>query len=45
MVTWIDDAHAIHPKMQGHTGGCIYFGKLVVHAKYTKNKYNKISKC
>ena len=45
MVTPIDAAHAIHKNIQGHTGGCIYFVKVVVNAISTKHKSNTNSTC
>ena len=44
-VTWIDSAYDIHTNMRGHKGGCIYFGKEVMHIISTKKKPNTRSTC
>ena len=43
MVTCIDAEHSIHSNMRGHTGVCIYFVTVVVHARLTKHKSNTSS--
>ena len=38
--TYVDAAYAVHPNMRSHTGGCMSFGRGIVHAKSSKQKLN-----
>ena len=40
LFTWIDASYAVHPKMRGHTGGAMSFGRGVMHARAGKQKLN-----
>ena len=37
---WIDDSHAIHENMRGHTGGAMSMGIGTIHCKSSKQKIN-----
>jgi len=38
--TWVDAAYAVHENMRSQTGGCLSFGRGVVHTKSSKQKLN-----
>ena len=40
LFTWIDASYAVHPNMRGHTGGAMFFGQGVIHARAGKQKLN-----
>ena len=40
LYTWIDAAYAVHPNMRSHTGGCMSFGRGMVHCRSSKQKLN-----
>ena len=37
---WVDGSHGMHPKMQGHTGGCLTLGKGMPINTSSKQKLN-----
>ena len=40
LFTWVDAAYAVHPNMRSHTGGCMSFGKGMIHCRSSKQKLN-----
>jgi hypothetical protein len=40
---WVDGSHGVHPKMRGHTGGCLTLGKGMTQNVSTKQKANSRS--
>lgn len=40
LMTWMDASYAVHPNMRGHTGGAIFFGQGVIHARAGKQTLN-----
>ena len=38
--TWVDAAYAVHDNMRSQTGGCLSFGRGMVHTKSSKQKLN-----
>ena len=40
MKYWVDASYAIYPDMRGHTGGCLTFGRGMIHSRSSKQKFN-----
>ena len=38
--TWVDAAYAVHENKRSQTGGCLSFGRGMVHTKSSKQKLN-----